>query len=193
VKLLLFILVMSCSAPAWSAPTLQAKALSDSAKYLYVRETHNNNRSPEIDTWLGYLGLPMGQPYCAAFFIYNYHTAGHNLPKQGRCATLWQTCRSRELTYKTFDAESVSAGVETMQPGDGVIWKHGKGTSENFNGHAGMVIRQTGRKSFRSREGNTQSSNAGDQREGGGVFDRDRNLNIGSAFEVVGFIRVRNK
>jgi hypothetical protein len=171
--------------------TLQERVVENSAKYLHVRERHNDNRSPEIDTWLKYLGLPMGQPYCAAFYVYNYHEQGHNLPRIGRCSLLWQTCRARELTYKTFDAEAVSMGIEKIRPADGIIWRHGRGTTSNFNGHAGIALAQTGRTTFRSREGNTQPGSTGNQREGGGVFDRNRRLDIGSAFEVVGFIRVR--
>jgi len=188
--LLILMLVMICCSVAHGA-TLQERVVENSAKYLHVRELHNDNRSPDIDKWLKYLGLPMGQPYCAAFYIYNYHEQGYDLPKIGRCSLLWQTCRARELTYKTFDAESVSAGIEKIKLGDGIIWRQGRGTTSNFNGHAGLALAQTGRTTFRSREGNTQPGIVGNQREGGGVFDRNRRLNIGSAFEVVGFIRVR--
>ena len=186
----LLMLLIICFSQAQGA-TLQDRVIENSSRYLHVRELHNDNRSPDIDRWLRYLGLPMGQPYCAAFYVYNYHEQGHNLPRIGRCSLLWQTCRARELTYKTFDAESVSVGIEKIQPGDGIIWRHGRGTNSNFNGHAGLALAQTGRASFRSREGNTQPGSAGNQREGGGVFDRNRRLDIGSAFEVVGFIRVR--
>jgi hypothetical protein len=171
--------------------TLQDRVIENSAKYLKVRELHNNNRSPDIDRWLKYLDLPMGQPYCAAFYIWNYHEQGNNLPRIGRCSLLWQACRARELTYKTFDAEAVSVGIEKIKPGDGIIWRHGRGTISNFSGHAGIALAQINRASFRSREGNTQPGNVGNQREGGGVYDRSRRLDIGSAFEVVGFIRVR--
>lgn len=187
--LLILLAVVLCSQA--HGATLQERMIENSAKYLHVRELHNDNRSPEIDKWLKYLGLPMGQPYCAAFVIYNYHEVGHNMPKIGRCSLLLQRCKAMELTYKTFDAEAVLMGIEKLQPGDCVTWRHGRGTTSNFNGHEGVVLRQLDRPSFRSREGNAMPSNAGNQREGGGVFDRTRKLNIGSAFEVVGFIRVR--
>lgn len=171
--------------------TLQDRVIDNSSKYLQVRELRNDNRSPEIDKWLRHLGLPTGQPYCAAFVIYNYHEAGFALPRQGRCVTLWRACRDNELRYKTFTAEDVSMGIEKIMPADSIIWRHGNGPGQNWNGHAGLALTQTGRTSFRSREGNTQPGSSGNQREGGGVYDRSRRLDIGSAFEVVGFIRVR--
>jgi hypothetical protein len=189
--ILLLAVLLEASLVNSQEATLQARVIENSSKYLHVRELRNDNRGPEIDIWLKYLGLPMGQPYCAAFVVWNYHEQGHNLPRMGRCSLLWQTCRARELTYKTFDAESVSVGIEKIQPGDGIIWRHGRGTNSNFNGHAGLALTQTGRISFRSREGNTQPGSSGNQREGGGVYDRSRRLDIGTAFEVVGFIRVR--
>ncbi len=173
------------------AATLQEQVISNSAKYLHVRELHNDNRGPEIDTWLKFLGLPTGQPYCAEFYVYNYHEAGFSLPRQGRCVTLWRVCKDNGLRYKTFTAEDVSMGIEKIMPADGIIWRHGNGPGQNWNGHAGIALAQTGRTTFRTREGNTQPGNEGNQREGGGVFDRQRKLNIGSSFQVVGFIRVR--
>lgn len=173
------------------ASTLQERVITISAKYLHVRELHNDNRGPEIDTWNRYLGLPMGSPYCAAFGIYMYHLAGYDLPKIGRCCLLWERCQANGLKYKTFTAEDVAMGIERLQPADGVIWRHGTGTGQNWNGHFGLTRYQMDRRDFGSREANTMPSSAGNQREGGGVYDRERTLGFGSSFRVVGFIRVR--
>lgn len=190
-KRLLLITILLASATWSEAASLQERVIVNSAKYLHVRELHNDNRGPEIDTWLKYLGLPMGQPYCAAFYTWNYHEQGYNLPRIGRCSLLWKACQSNGLRYKTFDAEDVAMGIEKIMPADGIIWRHGRDTIPNFSGHAGTALVQINRTTFRSREGNTQPGNAGNQREGGGVFDRNRRLDIGSVFAVVGFIRVR--
>ena len=184
------VLMMAWLDQAHSA-TLQDRVVANSARYLHVRELHNDNRGPEIDQWLRYLGLPMGSPYCAAFLVWNYYECGYKLPKIGRCSLLWQTVRHNELRYKTFTAEQVALGVETIQPADGVIWRHGNGPGQNWNGHAGIALRQIDRSTFKSREGNTMPTATGNQREGGGVFDRTRKLGFGSSFRVVGFIRVR--
>lgn len=189
--LFLLMLLMICFSQAHGA-TLQERVIENSSKYLQVRELHNDNRSPHIDQWLRYLGLPPGLSYCAAFTIWNYHEAGFNLPKYGRVASLWKTCQARELTYKTFDAEAVSMKIERLHPGDIPVWAHGRiNAARDFNGHTGIVLRQLDRTAFLSREGNTMPSNAGNQREGGGVYDRTRGLGFGSSFKVVGFIRVR--
>ena len=186
----LLILMLLLTVPV-SAATLQERVIINSARYLHVRELQNNNRGPEIDTWLKYLGLPMGQPYCAAFVVYNYHEAGYNLPRIGRCSLLWQRCRDNGLRYTTFTAEDVSFGIRRINPADAVIWRNGNGPGQNWNGHAGLALDQINRAAFRSREGNTQPGNAGSQREGGGVYDRERPLGFGASFRVVGFIRVR--
>lgn len=171
--------------------TLQDSVIANSSKYLHVRELHNNNRGPEIDQWLKYLGLPLGSPYCAAFLVWNYHECGYNLPRIGRCSLLWSTVRHNELRYKTFTADDVAMGIEKINPADGVIWRHGRGASQNWNGHAGIALQQIDRRTFKSREGNTMPTSKGNQREGGGVYDRTRTLGLGSSFSVVGFIRVR--
>ena len=188
---IILLAVASCE-PAYAA-TLQEQVVLNSARYLNVREHTNNNDAPEIDRMLSYLGLPPRQSWCAAFVVWNYMEAGYRLPRQGRCATLLKVCESNALRYKTFDADDVKLGIVRLRPGDIPIWAHGRiDAARDFNGHTGIVLRQLDRTSFQSREGNTMPSNAGNQREGGGVFDRTRQLGFGSTFRVLAFIRVRS-
>jgi hypothetical protein len=191
VAIILLLLSVVCGPGSVYSSTLQERVISNSAKYLHVRELNNDNRGPEIDSWNRYLGLPMGSPYCAAFGIWVYHESGHDLPKIGRCAFLWQKLKANGLRYKTFTAEDVSMGIEQVQAADIIIWRSGSNVTENWNGHFGIARGTYGRRIMPTREANTGPSNAGNQREGSGVFDRERGLGFGSTFRVVGFVRVR--
>jgi len=192
-RLFLLIAILLTLTKWCDAATLQDQVIANSAHYLDLREQTNNNDHPAIDKMLAYLGLPPRLSWCAAFVIWNYKEAGYKLPRQGRCSTLLRVCQVNELRYQVFDAEDVAMGVQRLQPGDIPIWAHGRiNAARDFNGHTGIILGQRNRTTFISREGNTMPSNAGDQREGGGVYDRQRGLGFGAAFRVVGFIRVRS-
>ena len=173
--------------------TLQEQVVNNSAKYLQVRELTNNNDGPDVERFLAYIGLPKGQSWCMAWVTYVFsHDSGFPWPKYGRCASTWKIAKKQALTYKTFSANEVKMGIEELRPADVSIWAHGRiDAKQDFNGHTGIVLRQLDRSTFATREGNTVPTNAGDQREGGGVYDRTRGLGFGSSFKVVGFIRVR--
>lgn len=188
--LIVILLALASCEPVYAS--LQEQVIVNSGKYLNVRERTNRNDDPQIDKMLAYLGLPPRQSWCAAFVVWNYKEAGYRLPRQGRCATLLKVCRANGLRYQVFDSDDIAIGAQRLRSGDIPIWAHGGiNAAGDFNGHTGIVLGQLNRTSFRSREGNTMPSNAGNQREGGGVYDRTRGLGFGSSFRVVGFIRVR--
>jgi hypothetical protein len=58
-----------------------------------------------------------------------------------------------------------------------------------LQGHAGLVVSWEGQAGI-TIEGNTGPGDAGDQREGGGVYLRKRMLSPGSAFRIVSFTPV---
>ncbi len=202
-KIIIMLLLLTVTTTV-CAKTLQDATVEQSAKYLNVRERTNSNDSPEIDAMLQYLGLPKGLSWCAAYMLTCYRDGAEAIgikqpiPKIGRVSLLWQTCKARELSFKTFSAEDVNMGIQKLQPADIPCWRHGSTATQNFNGHTGIVLTQIDKKTFTAREGNTVAGSAGGQREQakgdknqGGVFDRTRTLGLGSSFAVVGFIRVR--
>jgi len=178
------------------AADLPTTATRHAYKYLHVREQTNRNDHPEIDRMLGYLGLPKGLSWCAAYSLYCYKGAADELrikqpfPRYGRVAMLRQACINNPLKYRYISADAVRFGSVQLQSGDLPLWAHGVIRSGDFNGHTGLVIKQLSPRSFRSIEGNTQPGTGGDQREGGGVYIRERFINPGS-FRVLGFCRVQ--
>lgn len=75
--------------------------------------------------------------------------------------------------------------VKNPRPGDIVIWKVG----DNGNGHTGILKELLPNGRMITIEGNTSDSNAGDQREGDGVFEKNRSQLGTKEFKVMGFIR----
>lgn len=193
--IILSVFLLGPVALVWSAD-LPTAAVNNAHKYLHVREKTNHNDSPEIDRMLAYLGLPKGLSWCAAFSLWNYHEAADELrvkqpfPKYGRVAMLWSTCQRNPLRYRAITPDEVRLGSVRLQPGDLPIWAHGTIKTGDFNGHTGLVEQQLSPRSFRSIEGNTQPGPGGNQREGGGVYERTRAIEAGS-FRIIGFCRAR--
>lgn len=191
-----YLLLAVLLAVAADAADLPAAATKNAHKYLDVRERTGNNDHPDIDRWLAYLGLPKYLSYCAAFSIYQYKEAADELrvkqpwPRYGRVARLWESCKANPLKYRAITADQVRLGSASLQPGDLPVWAHGTIRAGDFNGHTGLVIKQLSPRSFVSIEGNTSSGNKGSQREGNGVFIRNRDIAPGS-FRILGFCRVR--
>lgn len=177
--------------------TFQDLVLINAEKYLYVRELTNNNDAPEIDKFLTYLGLPKHLPWCSAYVVYVCKEAADSLQiknpifRTGKVSSLWEFSQENELRYKTFDSEEVLSGEIKLTKSDIPIWASGLIKNNDFSGHTGLVRYQINKDKFATIEGNTTPGDKGNQREGGGVYERERKLAIGSKFQVLGFIRVR--
>lgn len=92
------------------------------------------------------------------------------------------------LRHYIIKPEDVLLG-RTIPAGAVAIWRSGSpAKSRDWNGHTGLTVKQLSTKSFLCREGNTMPSNRGNQREGGGVYDRVRGFGLGTTFEVQGWI-----
>lgn len=175
---------------------LPQAAADNAKKYLHVREKTNHNDAPEIDRWLAYLGLPKGLSYCAAFSIYNFKEAADVLnvkqpwPRYGRVSMLKEVCQRNPLKYRWIAADEVRFGTVQLHPGDLPMWAAGAIRGGDFNGHTGLVQSQLSNLKFRTIEGNTMPGNTGNQREGGGVYQRTRTITLGN-FRLLGFCRIR--
>lgn len=191
-RLFVIVALLLIAPPAWGHPVLDV-----ARKDLYVRELHQRNDHPRIDEVLRYMGLPLGQPYCASFVVwwYNHTGNGQVLPKYGRVAMLRDHLADRETKYRIIPAEDVALGITKLREADIIFWANGriakiKGRVD-FNGHTGLVTEQTGRRSFDTIEANTQPGESGDQREGGGVYERHRKLTLEGSFRILDFGRLR--
>lgn len=191
-------LAFSCSDSVYASQSypsnLQENVLFCADGYSYVREHTNRNDSPEIDSWLKYIGLPKHQPYCAAFAISMYSCGNYNedspLPKIGRVSAQYKAAQKNPYKYKVIPAVRVKQRIDKLHPADLACWAKGVAAG-NFNGHEGIVIYQIDYQTFKTIEANTGPGEAGSQREGNGVYYRIRKLDLNKTFKVVGFIRVK--
>jgi hypothetical protein len=180
--------------------TLGDAAVSNTQKYLKLREKTNHNDAPEIDAMLKYVGLNnpaqykstgQGYSWCAAFVLYNYYEAAitlkvaQPLPRTAGVANMWNIAKANPIRYRTIPVSQVRLGLIKLLPGDVVIWKNG--TAAFTLGHTGISKEQLSMTEIFSVEGNT--SGKGLSREGGGVFENKRKLAAMGSLSVVGFIR----
>jgi hypothetical protein len=57
-------------------------------RFVGLRETHGNNRSPEIDKWNKSAGSYLGAPYCASFVSYVLRSLGIDAPNSAWSPTM---------------------------------------------------------------------------------------------------------
>lgn len=172
-------------------------AVESAAKHLGLRERTNNNDHPEIDKMLAYCGVPPRNSWCMAFVQWHYGQAATSLHtrnplyRSARCYTVWRSAVDNPLRHYIIKPEEVLAGKK-IPVGAVAVWRSGSAArNRNWNGHTGLVLAQKSARLFVCREGNTMPSAKGNQREGGGVYDRVRGYGLGTTFEVQGWIYPR--
>jgi len=158
-----------------------------SQKYLYVREKGNNNRGPEIDTWLKYCGIPVGNSYCMAYVVYMEHLAAFEcgekdpIPRYARVSLMAKWASSHPERVRLLSTKAMRWSGD-FKPGQIALWKNGKPSKTekyDWNGHTGIIIgytpdgkmivteattiKPTTKNKLIVREGNTMPGNTGDQ------------------------------
>jgi len=143
-----------------------------------------NNAGPEVAAYLEAVGLGIGNPYCAAFVSWT-------LEQQEETNTPVSFPRIRSglatkfITRRSMRASEVLRGTKQPQPGDIIIWKKGN----TIFGHAGLVLEWDGACGT-TIEANTSSGTYGSQRNGDGVYQRERCVQPGNHFRIVSFTPV---
>lgn len=185
-------------------------AVEKAKSYLHVREKRNDNRSPEIDKFHKYYGLPYGNPWCMMFVGYSYYEAfsAYNMktpiPRIARVSTFSKIAIKNPIVYRVISTKKLVWGVDTLLPGDMVAFKHGAMTATDtftWDGHIEIGLRQEGQ-NYICIGGNTKPSNKGDQTgrtkndiSAGldGTYIRERTLGLNSKFPIVYIIRLNKR
>ena len=177
------------------ALTLPEQVIKEAKSLSSIREKTINNDHPEIDRMLADLGLPKGLSWCLAFCIRCYKKACdflgmiNPLPKIARCSRFYSLAKGDPSRFLVISRERAAWGVYELKPADVSIWSHNRtANNNNWNGHAGIVISPVKEGRFKTIEGNTTPGPEGNQREGGGVYVRERSLAPG-VFQIEGFVR----
>lgn len=144
------------------------RAIEIAKSFVGATEDLGQNRGKKIDLIQKEFGFK-GVQYCVLFTLYCYKKA---IEEHGYTSFLPKTASSQTLFEEAKKLGSVSTDFDLMIAGDIVIWRKFK----LWQGHAAIALStpNTLDKSFVTIEGNTQSGNAGDQRDGGGIYQRIR-------------------
>jgi hypothetical protein len=192
-----------------------AEIMKRAESQLYVRELHplNGNKSPEIDGYLAYLGLPVGLSYCLSFCIFiigkTYEANGKRcpVPKIGKCSTFLKTAKKDKYTFTVHDAKKVEYGIIKLKPAMLAIWSHKKKLDRagndkyDWDGHAELMSVQTSNVKFNTVGANTtgvddvsqQREQTGGIKKGGpvgGVWAKNRTVSSLASFRTEAFIEV---
>lgn len=175
------------------------EVVTEAKKYLHVSETEGKNRSPEIDRFHDYAGLPYGNPWCLMYvnYVYGSVLSRYGLEpytKTARVSFLYKFALKNKFLYKIKFAKSVAYGIDKLESGDIIIWLNNYSgnildNDGNPTGHAGIVIQQIDKKTLNSIEGNTSSDDTGSQREGDGVFLKKRIIHFDRKFRIEAFLK----
>ena len=154
------------------------------------------NDGPHVRRYLRSVGLGPGYAWCAALTSWGLGAAGVDGPHR-RDGTVVRSAGARRFNEatSTVSARLVLRGTHRPPPGAVVTWQRGSG----WQGHSGLVVRDD---NARVRgpgwylrcgltvEGNTSSGRAGSQRDGDGVYRRERCIEPGSYFRITDFTYV---
>ena len=153
------------------------KHLEIALQYENVTEVKKNS-SPEIDTFLKYVGLSPGNPYCAAFVSFCIGTADVLLPK------IKSGLARKFITKQSIPASKVLTGEITIPAGSITIWQNGN----TIYGHTGFVL-----ESWKGPKGKTIEANTNSylfSSDGEGIYINERNIKPGNAFRITYFTLV---
>lgn len=154
------------------------------------------NDGPAVRRYLRVTGLGPGYAWCAALTSWGFEVAGAPGPTD-RAGRVIRTAGARRFNEAvgTIPARLVLRGTHRPPPGSVVTWQRGSG----WQGHSGLVVRDDNAR-VRGRpwylrcgltvEGNTSSGRAGSQRDGDGVYRRERCIEPGSYFRITDFTLV---
>lgn len=160
-----------------------------------VEVPKNSNRGVVIDDIQSAFGFK-GVAYCMLFVLYCYKRAcgqqGIKYPFPNAGDKKYSPASSQSVYQWAIDNGYACNDFSKLEVGDIVIWRKFK----LWQGHAGIVTSvDHANKTFMTVEGNTSNSDFGDQREGGGIYQRLRYMRkadfVVDAFYLRGFIQVK--
>ncbi|WP_420455761.1 CHAP domain-containing protein [Rubrivirga sp.] len=185
--------VCSCAPPAAGesghelpgTARMRPAHLDTALAYVGTVERGGANRGLRVERFLRSVGLGPGQPWCAAYVSYVLDAAGVRAPLDGRRRMIRSGLAARFITARSIRASEALRGAKPVPPGAVVVWRKGNGPF----GHAGFALAWNGA-SGETVEGNTSPGRAGSQRDGDGVWRRQRRIAPGSYFRIVSFTPV---
>ncbi|NJK69335.1 MAG: alpha/beta fold hydrolase [Microcoleus sp. SU_5_3] len=154
------------------------KLLNVARSYIGVREQGGDNRGRQVEEFQRAIGGAAAEAWCMSFAQYcikaaeSETQANSQVTQSEHCLTVWNGSPSQLRSSRP-------------EPGSLVIWRHGNSSK----GHVGIVEAVNSDGTFTTIEGNTSDS-SGINREGDGVYRKQRDLDGAGDMRVVGFLKV---
>ena len=163
----------------------EALLIHEAKRWVGITEQGGNNRGQMVELFQRAAGgLANGEPWCMAF-------AQFCIQAVDNLVTDCEGLREKSPLFKSEHClivwnKSQALKIDSPKPGCLCIWQHGQTAS----GHVGIIVDLNADGSIMTVEGNTSSADAGNQREGDGVWLKRRRLNTGGSLRVKGFLKV---
>ena len=164
------------------------RAIADAERNVGIAEQGGQNRGKAVETYLASVGLPPGNPWCAAFVYYRLAAAAAHLdvalpvwlPRSGYCPD-WRKAAQKRGVW--IPVSEVTAGKVSPQRGDLCLFYF---AAKGRVAHIGIVA-EVDAEGCVTVEGNT-SDGSGVNRDGGGVYRKRRSWSqLGT---LGGFVRI---
>ncbi len=155
--------------------TPENRVVEIASLYVNHHEDHKN-RSELIDYWNVRMGVPLGSNYCATFVSFVLDSAKVIYP------TLRSARAQDYITQKSIPSSRV-AGGKTIPAGYLAVWKRGN----SWMGHVEIVREDWSGNSGKTIGANTSPTDSGDQRQGNGVYKKNRHIDHTAFFRLSHF------
>jgi hypothetical protein len=134
-----------------------------------------------ISKWLGFVGLPDGNPFCAAAQCVWNEYAGVWHPRSG----LARHFITRSEPHRRIPASKVLRGEVVIPVGSIVVYERGN----TIYGHVGAVTEDwTGPDGMYISANTSAPGSGGSEFAGGGVWEKAASIRPGAAFRITTFI-----
>ena len=176
-KALFHLAVILCCIPAVKTPPTAGERIVQIASCYVGHQEVESNRSSLIDYWNQRMNVPPGSNYCASFVAFVLDSARADYPG------VRSAVAQHYITRSSIRSQSVLSGREIPR-GYIVIWKRGN----SWQGHTEIVREKWSGAKGKTIGANTTAPNkSGDQRQGNGVWERDRTIDITAFFRITHF------
>jgi hypothetical protein len=190
--LLLFLFIIPCNSFTRYEVTCNKQLLQASQDSLYAQigyiEKTNKNDGKQIEKYLKSVNLTKGNPYCAAGQYWCFSSACHDLGLSSSVIPIYKTGSTVKM-FNIVKKKGLKSNIK-VRKNDLIFWVLPNG----INGHVERIIKVKKAGWIETIGFNTSSGIIGDQRNGGGVYKRNRNLyHILGRMKVRGLIGFKNK
>lgn len=177
---LLALALLLAPAIATGQPCPRPAVVDTAMQEVGEKEVEGPNKGPDVRKYMTAVNLSDGYPWCSGFVRWAMDQAGRDAPPvRSAAATDYIIKDSKDATK---DATDVLRGTSSVPPGALAIWRRG----DTWRGHIG-IVRRWHQRCGRTVEGNTSPGESGPQRDGDGVWARQRCIRPGSYFRIIAF------